>query len=236
VVTIEEAKGLETEIDIVEGMQWDRGYLSPYFITDQQRLVCELENALILVHEKKLSSLKELLPVLELANQRQTALLIVAEDVDGEALAALTLNKLRGVLKVAAAKAPGFGDRRKEMLKDIAVLTGATAFMDGLGRKLDSLDARDLGRVKRAVLDKDTATLVGGQGDKAAIKGRIDQIRREIGETKSDYDKEKLNERLAKLAGGVAVVRVGAATEVEMKERKARFEDALHATRAAIAE
>ncbi|HVZ37271.1 MAG TPA: chaperonin GroEL, partial [Polyangiaceae bacterium] len=236
VVTIEEAKGLETDIDIVEGMQWDRGYLSPYFITDQQRLVCELENALVLVHEKKISSLKELLPVLELANQRQTALLIVAEDVDGEALAALTLNKLRGVLKVAAVKAPGFGDRRKEMLKDIAILTGATAFMEGLGRKLESVDVRDLGQVRRAVLDKETCTLVDGQGDKAAIAGRIQQIKREVKETNSDYDKEKLNERLAKLAGGVAVIRVGAATEVEMRERKARFDDALNATRAAIAE
>ena len=236
VVTVEEARGRETETDIVEGMQWDRGYLSPYFITDQKRLVVELEDALVLVHEKKLSSLRELLPTLELVNQHQASLLIVAEDVDGEALAALTLNKLRGVLKVAAVKAPGFGDRRKEMLKDIAILTGATAFMDGLGRKLESVDIGDLGRVKRVVLDKENATLVGGQGDKGGIKGRIETIRREIKDTKSDYDREKLNERLAKLAGGVAVVRVGAATEVEMKERKQRFEDALAATRAAIAE
>src|SRR5688572_26328834 len=191
VVTIEEAKGLETEIDVVEGMQWDRGYLSPYFITDQKRLVAELEDALVLVNEKKISSLKELLPALELANQRQSALLIVAEDVDGEALAALTLNKLRGVLKVAAVKAPGIGDRRKEMLKDIATLTGATAFMEGLGQKLESVDARDLGRAKRVVLDKETCTLVGGKGDKAAIAGRIEAIKREIKETNSDYDKEK---------------------------------------------
>ncbi len=234
IVTIEEARGLETEVDVVEGMQWDRGYLSPYFITDQKKLVCDLESPYVLVHEKKISSLNELLPVLELINKKQAPLLVVAEDIDGDALAALTLNKLRGVLKVAAVKAPGFGDRRKEMLKDIATLTGATAFMEGLGRKLESVTLADLGSVKRALLDKERCTLVDGKGKKADIKGRIETIKREIEDTNSEYDKEKLNERLAKLAGGVAVIRVGAPSEAELKERKDRFDDALAATRAAI--
>ena len=236
VITVEEAKGFETELEVVDGMQFDRGYISPYFATNQDTLEALLENPLILLSEKKVSSLKELLPVLEAVARSQRPLLIIAEDIEGEALSALVVNAMRGVLRCVAVKAPGFGDRRKAMLQDIAVLTGAQVVSDDIGRKLDQLQLTDLGSARLVKVTKDFTTIVDGNGADEAISGRIGQIRREIEATKSDYDKEKLQERLAKLAGGVAVVRVGAATEVEMKEKKARVEDALHATRAAVAE
>jgi chaperonin GroEL len=236
VITVEEAKSMETTMDVVEGMQFDRGYLSPYFVTDAERMECVLEDAFILIHEKKISSMKDLLPVLEQVAKQGKPLLVVAEEVDGEALATLVVNKLRGTLHVCAVKAPGFGDRRKEMLKDLATLTGGQAITEDLGFELESLTLKDLGRAKRVAVDKDNTTIVEGHGKKADIDGRVKQIRVQIEETTSDYDREKLQERLAKLVGGVAVVKVGAATEVEMKEKKARVEDSLHATRAAVEE
>ncbi len=236
VITVEEAKGLETTLDIVEGMQFDRGYLSPYFVTDQERMEAILEDAYILISEKKISNMKDLLPVLEAIARQQKPLVIIAEDIEGEALATLVVNKLRGTLHVAAVKAPGFGDRRKEMLKDISILTGGQVIAEELGLKLENVTMSDLGRAKRIKIDKENTTIVDGAGKKPDIKGRCDQIRKQIEETTSDYDREKLQERLAKLAGGVAVIKVGAATEVEMKEKKARVEDALHATRAASQE
>jgi chaperonin GroEL len=236
VITVEEAKGLETTLDVVEGMQFDRGYLSPYFVTDPERMEARLEDAYILIAEKKVASMKDLLPVLEAVARTQKPLLIIAEDVEGEALATLVVNKLRGTLNVASVKAPGFGDRRKEILKDIAVLTGGSVVSEDLGIKLESITINDLGTAKRITIDKDNTTIVDGAGKKSDIKGRIETIRRQIEETSSDYDREKLQERLAKLVGGVAVIKVGAATEVEMKEKKARVEDALHATRAASEE
>jgi chaperonin GroEL len=236
VITIEEAKSMETTLDVVEGMQFDRGYLSPYFVTDAERMECVLEDAYILINEKKISNMKDLLPVLEQVAKSGKPLLIVAEDVDGEALATLVVNKLRGTLHVCAVKAPGFGDRRKEMLKDIAVLTGGQAITEDLGLKLENISLKDLGRAKRVTIDKDNTTVVEGSGKKADIEGRVKQIRAQIEETTSDYDRDKLQERLAKIVGGVAVVKVGAATESEMKEKKARVEDALHATRAAVEE
>ncbi len=236
VITVEEAKSMETTLDVVEGMQFDRGYLSPYFVTDAERMEAVLEDAFILVHEKKLSNMKDLLPLLEQVAKGGRPLVIIAEDIDGEALATLVVNKLRGTLNVCAVKAPGFGDRRKEMLKDIAVLTGGQAITEDLGLKLESVTLKDLGRAKRITVDKDNTTIVEGAGKKADIEGRVKQIRVQIEDTTSDYDREKLQERLAKLVGGVAVVKVGAATESEMKEKKARVEDALHATRAAVEE
>jgi chaperonin GroEL len=236
VITVEEAKNLETVLDVVEGMQFDRGYLSPYFVTDQDRMEVALSDAYILISEKKVSSMKDLLPVLEAIAKQGKPLLILAEDVDGEALATLVVNKLRGTLNVAAVKAPGFGDRRKEMLKDIAVLTGGQVISEDLGIKLENVTLSDLGQAKRITVDKDNTTIVDGVGKKNDIKGRIETIRRQIEDTTSDYDREKLQERLAKLVGGVAVIKVGAATEVEMKEKKARVEDALNATRAAVEE
>ncbi|MCB9567858.1 MAG: chaperonin GroEL [Myxococcales bacterium] len=236
VITVEENKANTTELDVVEGMQFDRGYLSPYFITDQERMTVELKDPYILCYEKKISSMKDLLPILEQVAKQGRSLLIIAEDVDGEALATLVVNRLRGTLSVAAVKAPGFGDRRKEMLKDIAVLTGGKALTEDLGEKLENLTIRDLGTAKQVTIDKDNTTIVDGGGLKDDIKGRVKQIRAQIEETSSDYDREKLQERLAKLVGGVAVIKVGAATEVEMKEKKARVEDALHATRAAVEE
>jgi chaperonin GroEL len=236
VITVEEAKAMETTLDVVEGMQFDRGYLSPYFVTDAERMEAVLEDVYILVHEKKISSMKDLLPVLEQIAKSGRPLLIIAEEVDGEALATLVVNKLRGTLNICAVKAPGFGDRRKEMLKDIAVLTGGQAITEDLGIKLESVSLKDLGRAKRIVVDKDNTTIVEGAGKKADIEGRVKQIRTQVEDTTSDYDREKLQERLAKLVGGVAVVKVGAATESEMKEKKARVEDALHATRAAVEE
>ena len=236
VITVEEAKSMETTLDVVEGMQFDRGYLSPYFVTDAERMEAVLEDCYVLIHEKKLSNMKDLLPVLEQVAKSGKPFLIVAEDIDGEALATLVVNKLRGTLHVCAVKAPGFGDRRKEMLKDIAVLTGGQAITEDLGIKLESLTLKELGRAKRITVDKDNTTIVEGAGKKADIEGRVKQIRAQIEDTTSDYDREKLQERLAKLVGGVAVVKVGAATESEMKEKKARVEDALHATRAAVEE
>src|SRR3954468_15901599 len=236
VITVEEAKSMETTLDVVEGMQFDRGYLSPYFVTDAERMEAVLEDCFILVHEKKLSNMKDLLPVLEQVAKGGRPLLIIAEDVDGEALATLVVNKLRGTLHVCAVKAPGFGDRRKEMLKDISVLTGGQAITEDLGLKLEAITLKDLGRAKRITVDKDNTTIVEGAGKKAEIEGRVKQLRAEIENTTSDYDREKLQERLAKLVGGVAVIHVGAATETEMKEKKARVEDALHATRAAVEE
>jgi chaperonin GroEL len=236
VITVEEAKGLETDLDVVEGMQFDRGYLSPYFVTDPERMEAVQEDAYILICEKKISNMKDLLPVLEAIARQQKPLLIIAEDIEGEALATLVVNKLRGTLTTCAVKAPGFGDRRKEMLKDIAVLTGGQVVSEELGIKLENVTLNDLGRAKRIQIDKENTTIVDGAGKKADIKGRIEVIRRQIEDTTSDYDREKLQERLAKLVGGVAVIRVGAATEVEMKEKKARVEDALHATRAAVEE
>jgi len=236
VITVEEAKSMETTLDVVEGMQFDRGYLSPYFVTDAERMEAVLEDGYILVHEKKISNMKDLLPLLEQIAKSGKPLLIVAEEVDGEALATLVVNKLRGTLNVCAVKAPGFGDRRKEMLKDIAVLTGGQAITEDLGLKLESLTLKDLGRAKRITVDKDNTTIVEGAGKKADIEGRVKQIRTQVEDTTSDYDREKLQERLAKLVGGVAVIKVGAATESEMKEKKARVEDALHATRAAVEE
>src|SRR5690606_1090671 len=236
VITVEEAKGLETELDVVEGMQFDRGYLSPYFITDAEKMVCELENPYILLHEKKLSGLQAMLPVLESVVQAGKPLLIVAEDVEGEALATLVVNKLRGGLKVAAVKAPGFGDRRKAMLEDIAILAGGQVISEDLGIKLENVTLDMLGKAKKVILTKEETTIVDGAGKKKEIEGRCNQIRAQIEETTSDYDREKLQERLAKLAGGVAVIRVGGATEVEVKEKKDRVDDAMHATRAAVEE
>jgi chaperonin GroEL len=236
VITVEEAKGLETTLDLVEGMRFDRGYLSPYFVTDPERMECVYEEAYILINEKKISSMKDLLPVLEAVAKTSKPLLIIAEELEGEALATLVVNKIRGTLKVVAVKAPGFGDRRKAMLEDIAILTDGKMIAEELGIKLENVTIKDLGRAKRIIIDKDNTTVVEGGGKKSAIEGRIAQIRAQIDETTSDYDREKLQERLAKLAGGVAVVKVGAATEVEMKEKKARVEDALHATRAAVEE
>src|SRR4051812_10614764 len=236
VITVEEAKSMESTLDVVEGMQFDRGYLSPYFVTDAERMEAVLEDAFILIHEKKISNMKELLPLLEQIARSGKPLVIIAEDVDGEALATLVVNKLRGTLHVAAVKAPGFGDRRKEMLKDIAVLTGGEAVTEDLGLKLENLTLKDLGRAKTVTIDKDNTTIVEGAGKKADIDARVKEIRAQIENTTSDYDREKLQERLAKLVGGVAVIKVGAATETEMKEKKARVEDALHATRAAVEE
>jgi chaperonin GroEL len=236
VITVEEAKGLETTLETVEGMQFDRGYLSPYFVTDSERMEAVLEDAMVLIHDKKISAMKDLLPVLEKVAQMGKPLLIIAEDIEGEALATLVVNKLRGTLKVAAVKAPGFGDRRKQMLQDIAVLTGGNVISEEVGFKLENAVAADLGQAKRIVIDKDNTTIVDGAGEEDKIKGRIDEIRAAIDKSTSDYDSEKLQERLAKLAGGVAVINVGAATETEMKEKKARVEDALHATRAAVEE
>jgi len=236
VITVEEAKGLETTLETVDGMQFDRGYLSPYFITDPDRMETVLEDALILIHDKKVSSMKDLLPVLEKVAQMGRPLLIIAEDVEGEALATLVVNKLRGTLKISAVKAPGFGDRRKAMLQDIAVLTGGQVISEEVGFKLENAVLSDLGRAKRIVIDKDNTTIIDGAGEEEAIQGRIKEIRAAVDKTTSDYDREKLQERLAKLAGGVAVIHVGAATETEMKEKKARVEDALHATRAAVEE
>jgi chaperonin GroEL len=236
VITVEEAKSLETELDVVEGMQFDRGYISPYFITNADKMRVEMEDPYILIYEKKLSGLQELLPLLEAVVQTSKPLVIVAEDVEGEALATLVVNKLRGGLKVAAVKAPGFGDRRKAMLEDIAILTGAQAISEDLGIKLENVTLQMLGRAKKVMIEKENTTIVSGAGKKADIEGRIAQIKAQIEETTSDYDKEKLQERLAKLAGGVAVIRVGGATEVEVKERKDRVDDAMHATRAAVEE
>jgi chaperonin GroEL len=236
VITVEEAKGLETTLDLVEGMRFDRGYLSPYFVTDPERMECVYEDVYLLIHEKKISSMKDLLPVLENVAKTGKPLLIIAEELEGEALATLVVNKLRGTLKVVAVKAPGFGDRRKAMLEDIAILADGKMIAEELGIKLENVTLKDLGRAKRVIIDKDNTTVVEGAGKKSAIEGRITQIRAQIEDTTSDYDREKLQERLAKLAGGVAVVKVGAATEVEMKEKKARVEDALHATRAAVEE
>src|SRR5438445_4931829 len=236
VITVEEAKGLETTLDVVEGMQFDRGYLSPYFVTDPERMECVLEDAYLLIHEKKISNMKDLLPILEQIAKSGKPFILIAEDVEGEALATLVVNKIRGTLACTAVKAPGFGDRRKSMLEDIAILTGGKVIAEELGIKLENITLQDLGRAKRIVVDKDNTTVIDGAGKKADIEGRIKQIRAQIDETTSDYDREKLQERLAKLVGGVAVVRVGAATEVEMKEKKARVEDALHATRAAVEE
>jgi chaperonin GroEL len=236
VITVEESKTMQSELDVVEGMQFDRGYLSPYFVTDPDRMEVVLNDPFILIHEKKISSMKDLLPVLEQVAKSGRPLLILAEDVDGEALATLVVNKLRGTLHVAAVKAPGFGDRRKAMLTDIAILTNGQAITEDIGLKLENLTLQDLGRAKRVVITKEDTTIVEGAGESSKIEARVKQIRREIDETTSDYDREKLQERLAKLVGGVAVIRVGAATEVEMKEKKARVEDAMHATRAAVEE
>jgi chaperonin GroEL len=236
VITVEESKSLETSLDVVEGMQFDRGYLSPYFVTDSERMECVLENAMILLNEKKISSMKDLLPVLEQVAKMGKPLLIVAEDVEGEALATLVVNKLRGTLQVCAVKAPGFGDRRKAMLEDIAILTGGKVISEDLGIKLENIKLEDLGKAKKITVDKDNSTIVEGAGKNADIQGRVATIRRQIEETTSDYDREKLQERLAKLVGGVAVIKVGAATETELKEKKARVEDAMHATRAAVEE
>jgi chaperonin GroEL len=236
VITVEEAKGIETDLEVVEGMQFDRGYLSPYMVTDAERMEAVLEDCLVLIHEKKLSIMKDMIPLLEQVAQSGKPLLIIAEDVEGEALATLVVNKLRGTLSCCAVKAPGFGDRRKAMLDDIAILTGGKAITEDLGIKLENLKLEDLGRAKKVVVDKDNTTLIDGAGKTAAIEGRIKQIRAQIEETTSDYDREKLQERLAKLAGGVAIIKVGAATETAMKEKKARVEDALNATRAAVEE
>jgi len=236
VITVEESKTMETTLEVVEGMQFDRGYLSPYFVTDPERMECVLEDVHILIHEKKISSMKDLLPLLEQTAKMSKPLLIIAEEVDGEALATLVVNKLRGTLQCAAVKAPGFGDRRKAMLEDIAILTGGKAITEDLGVKLENVKLEDLGRAKKVTIDKDNTTIVAGAGKAGAIEGRIKQLRVQVEETTSDYDKEKLQERLAKLVGGVAVIKVGAATETELKEKKARVEDAMHATRAAVEE
>ncbi len=236
VITVEESKTSETTLDVVEGMQFDRGYLSPYFVTNPEKMECVLDNPYILIYEKKVSSMKDLLPILEKVVQKSKPLLIIAEEVDGEALATLVVNKLRGTINVSAVKAPGFGDRRKEMLQDLAVLTGGTVISEDLGHKLDQVKLEDLGQARKVTIDKDNTTIVDGAGKKAAVEARAKQIRAQIDETSSDYDKEKLQERLAKLSGGVAVLNVGAATEVEMKEKKDRVEDALNATRAAVEE
>jgi chaperonin GroEL len=236
VITVEEARSMETSLDVVEGMQFDRGYLSPYFVTDPERMECVLENPVILIHEKKISSMKDLLPLLEQVARGGRPLVIIAEDVDGEALATLVVNKLRGTLQVAAVKAPGFGDRRKAMLEDIAILSGGRAITEDLGIKLENIKMEDLGKAKKITIDKDNTTIVEGSGSQSAIEGRVKQLRTQVEETTSDYDREKLQERLAKLVGGVAVIKVGAATETEMKEKKARVEDAMHATKAAVEE
>jgi chaperonin GroEL len=236
VITVEEAKSMETSLEVVEGMQFDRGYLSPYFVTDPDRMEVVLENPVILIHEKKISSMKDLLPVLEQVARGGRPLLIIAEDIEGEALATLVVNKLRGTLQAAAVKAPGFGDRRKAMLEDIAILTGGRALTEDLGIKLENVKLEDLGKAKKVVIDKDNTTIVEGSGVPGAIEGRVKQIRTQVEDTTSDYDREKLQERLAKLVGGVAVIKVGAATETEMKEKKARVEDAMHATKAAVEE
>jgi chaperonin GroEL len=236
VITVEEAKGLETTLEVVEGMQFDRGYLSPYFVTDPEKMVCEMDEPLILINEKKISSMKDLLPVLEQVAKMSKPLLIVAEDVEGEALATLVVNKLRGTLQVVAVKAPGFGERRKAMLEDIAILTGGQCVSEDLGLKLENMTLQNLGKAKRIIVDKENTTIVDGAGDAEKIKARVKQIRAQIDETTSSYDREKLQERLAKIVGGVAVINVGAATETEMKEKKARVEDALNATRAAVEE
>ncbi|HEY1049378.1 MAG TPA: chaperonin GroEL, partial [Prosthecobacter sp.] len=235
-ITVEEAKSIETTLDVVEGMQFDKGYLSPYFVTDPESMEANLESAYILIHEKKISSLKDMLPLLEKVARSGKPLLIIAEDVEGEALATLVVNKLRGTLNIVAVKAPGFGDRRKAMLEDIAILTGGRCITEDLGIKLENIELSDLGRAKRLTIGKENTVIVEGEGTSDAISGRVSQIKRQIEETTSDYDREKLQERLAKLAGGVAVINVGAATETEMKEKKARVEDALHATRAAVEE
>src|SRR5499425_442618 len=236
VITVEEAKSLETSLEVVEGMQFDRGYVSPYFVTDPDRMECILEDPLILIHEKKISSMKDLLPLLEQVARQGRPLLVIAEDVEGEALPTLVVNKLKGTLHVCAVKAPGFGDRRKAMLQDIAILTGGRAITEDLGIKLENIKPDDLGRAKKVVVDKDNTTIVEGNGKKSEVEGRVKQIRTQIEDTTSDYDREKLQERLAKLVGGVAVIRVGAATETELKEKKARVEDAMHATKAAVEE
>ncbi|MEK7279465.1 MAG: chaperonin GroEL, partial [Nitrospirota bacterium] len=236
VITVEEAKSMTTSLDVVEGMQFDRGYLSPYFVTDAERMEAVLDDVYILIHEKKISTMKDLLPVLESIAKMGRPLLIIAEEVEGEALATLVVNKLRGTLNTCAVKAPGFGDRRKAMLEDLAVLTGGQVISEDLGLKLENVKVTDLGRAKRITIDKDNTTIVGGAGDHAKIQGRVKQIKVQIDETTSDYDREKLQERLAKIVGGVAVINVGAATETEMKEKKARVEDALHATKAAVEE
>jgi chaperonin GroEL len=236
VITVEEAKTMETTLEVVEGMQFDRGYLSPYFVTDPERMEVVLESPFILIHEKKISSLKDLVPILEKVAQGGQSLLVVAEDLEGEALATLVVNKLRGTVKAAAVKAPGFGDRRKAMLEDLAVLTGGKAITEELGLKIENLSLEDLGRAKKVTIDKDHTTIIEGAGAKTAIEGRVKQLRVQVEDTTSDYDREKLQERLAKLVGGVAVIKVGAATESEMKEKKARVEDAMHATKAAVEE
>ncbi len=236
VITVEEAKSMDTTLELVEGMQFDRGYLSPYFVTDAERMEAQLESPLILIYDKKISNMRDIIPILEQIAKKGKSLLIISEDIEGEALATLVVNKLRGTLKCAAVKAPGFGDRRKAMLEDVAILTGGEVISEDLGRKLESVAITDLGTAKKVIIDKDNTTIVEGSGKKAAIQGRISQIKAQIEETSSDYDREKLQERLAKLAGGVAVIKVGAATEPEMKEKKARVEDALHATRAAVEE
>ena len=236
VITVEEAKSMDTTLDVVEGMQFDKGYISPYFVTDSERMECSLDDPYILIHEKKISAMKDLLPILEKVVQQGKSMLIIAEDVEGEALATLVVNKLRGTMRISAVKAPGFGDRRKAMLEDIAILTGGRVITEDIGIKLENVTFEDLGQAKRVVIDKDESTIIEGAGSQSEIEGRIGQIRRQIDETTSDYDREKLQERLAKLAGGVAVINVGAATETEMKEKKARVEDALHATRAAVEE
>src|SRR2546426_6217761 len=236
VITVEEAKSMTTSLDVVEGMQFDRGYISPYFITDAERMETSLEDVFILIHEKKVSGMKDLLPLLEQVAKMGKPLVIIAEEVEGEALATLVVNKLRGTLNVAAGKAPGFGDRRKAMLEDIAILTGGQVISEELGLKLENIKLTDLGRAKRVTIDKDNTTIVEGYGDPKKIEGRVKQIKTQIDETTSDYDREKLQERLAKIVGGVAVINVGAATETEMKEKKARVEDALHATKAAVEE
>src|SRR5512136_2316413 len=236
VITVEEAKTLETSLEVVEGMQFDRGYLSPYFVTDPERMEVVLENPMILIHEKKISSMKDLLPVLEQVARMSRPLLIIAEDIEGEALATLVVNKLRGTLAAAAVKAPGFGDRRKAMLEDVATLTGGRAVTEDLGIKLENIKIDDMGQAKKVTIDKDNTTIVEGAGSQQAIEGRVKQLRTQVEDTTSDYDREKLQERLAKLVGGVAVIKVGAATETEMKEKKARVEDAMHATKAAVEE
>src|SRR6187455_239775 len=236
VITVEESKTMTTELETVEGMQFDRGYLSPYFVTDAERMECVLEEPYILIHEKKISNMKDLLPVLEQIARSGKPLLVIAEETEGEALATLVVNKLRGTLNACAVKAPGFGDRRKAMMEDIAILTGGQAIFEETGIKLDGVQLKDLGRAKRVTIDKDNTTIIDGAGEAKAIEGRIKQLRTQIDDTTSDYDREKLQERLAKLAGGVAVIKVGAATETEMKEKKARVEDALHATKAAVEE
>src|SRR6058998_3781999 len=236
VITVEEARTLDTSLEVVEGMQFDRGYLSPYFVTDPERMEVVLENALVLIHEKKISNMKELLPLLEEVAKLAKPLLIVAEDLEGDALATLVVNKLRGTLQVAAVKAPGYGDRRKAMLEDLAILTGGQAITEDLGIKLENIKLDDLGKAKKITIDKDNTTIVEGNGKSKDIEGRVKQLRTQVEETTSDYDREKLQERLAKLVGGVAVIKVGAATETEMKEKKARVEDAMHATKAAVEE